>query len=140
MKFNRRLIIVLVFLLVLVASVTVQAQEEVLVIGHSEVTESYDLAHAFNPTSGIVHRATYDTLVTFPDADASSIEPNLAETWSVSDDGLVYTFSLRSDVTFANGDSLSADDVVFSFNRLKNVQSNPSFLANAITSVKQQMI
>lgn len=133
---NRRIIIVLVLLFVLVASMTVQAQEQVLVIGHSEITESYDLAHAFNPTSGIVHTATYDTLVTFPNADASSIEPNLAESWSVSDDGMTYTFNLRSDVTFANGDSLSANDVVFSFNRLKNVQSNPSFLADAISSVE----
>jgi len=112
------------------------AEEKVLVIGHAEITESYDLAHAFNPTSGIVHRVTYDTLVTFPDEDASSIEPNLATSWAVSDDGLVYTFELRDDVTFANGDPLSADDVVFSFNRLKNVQSNPSFLADPIASLE----
>jgi peptide/nickel transport system substrate-binding protein len=110
--------------------------EQVLVIGHAEVTESYDLAHAFNPTSGMVHHATYDTLVTFPPADASSIEPNLAESWSISDDGLVYTFNLRDDVVFSNGDSLSAEDVVFSFNRLKNVQSNPSFQAVPIVSVE----
>ena len=112
------------------------AEERVLVIGHSEVTESYDLAHAFNPTSGIVHRATYDTLVTFPDDATTSIEPNLASSWTVSDDATVYTFTLRDDVTFANGDPLTADDVVFSFNRLKNVRSNPSFLADAITSVE----
>ena len=133
---NRRLIIMLVLVLLMTAMV-VQAQDEnVLVIGHSEVTESYDLAHAFNPTSGIVHTATYDTLVTFPAEDASSIEPNLATEWSVSDDGLTYTFELRDDVTFSNGDPLTADDVVFSFTRLQNVQSNPSFLADAIDSVE----
>jgi peptide/nickel transport system substrate-binding protein len=110
-------------------------EERVLVIGHSEVTESYDLAYAFNPTSGIVHRATYDSLVTFPDGDTTSIEPNLATSWEVSDDATVYTFTLRDDVTFANGDPLTADDVVFSFNRLKNVQDNPSFLADPIASV-----
>ena len=110
--------------------------EKVLVIGHSEVTESYDLAHAFNPTSGMVHRVTYDTLVSFPEGDASSIEPNLATSWSVSEDGLSYTFNLRDDVTFANGDALSAEDVVFSFTRLKNVQSNPSFLADSIVSLE----
>jgi peptide/nickel transport system substrate-binding protein len=112
------------------------AEEKVLVIGHSEVTESYDLAHAFNPTSDIVHRATYDTLVTFPDADASEILPNIAVSWEVSEDGTVYTFILRDDVAFANGDPLTADDVVFSFNRFKNVQSNPSFLADPIASVE----
>jgi peptide/nickel transport system substrate-binding protein len=107
----------------------------VLTIGHSEVTESYDPAHAFNPTSGIVHRAAYDSLVTFPDGDTSTVEPNLAASWEASDDATVYTFTLRDDVVFANGDPLTADDVVFSFNRLKNVQSNPSFLAGAIASV-----
>jgi peptide/nickel transport system substrate-binding protein len=111
-------------------------EERVLVIGHSEVTESYDLAHAFNPTSGIVHRVTYDTLVTFPADSTTEIEPNLASSWEISDDATVYTFTLRDDVTFANGDPLTADDVVFSFNRLKNVRSNPSFLADPIESVE----
>ena len=111
-------------------------EEKVLLIGHAEITESYDLAHAFNPTSGIVHQVTYDTLVTFPAGDASSIEPNLATSWEVSEDGTVYTFTLRDDVTFANGDPLTADDVVFSFNRLKNVKSNPSFLADPIASLE----
>ena len=119
-----------------VSEETPAEEEEVLIIGHSEVTESYDLAHAFNPTSGIVHRATYDTLVTFPAGDASTIEPNLAASWSMSDDGTVYTFNLRDDVTFANGDPLTAGDVVFSFTRLKNVRSNPSFLADPIASVE----
>ncbi|MDQ7036539.1 MAG: ABC transporter substrate-binding protein [Anaerolineae bacterium] len=129
-----RLIVLLLVFVSLVFSVNAQ-DEQVLVIGHSEVTESYDLAYAFNPTSGIVHRATYDTLVTFPDGDASSIEPNLASSWSVSDDGLVYTFNLRDDATFANGDPVTAADVVFSWTRLQNVQSNPSFLADAIMGV-----
>ncbi len=113
-----------------------EEEEKVLVIGHSEVTESYDLAHAFNPTSGMVNHVTYQTLVTFPESDASSIEPMLADSWDISDDGLTYTFNLRDDVTFANGDPLTADDVVFSFNRLKNVKSNPSFLADGIASVE----
>ena len=118
------------------AEEVMEEEEKVLIIGHSEVTESYDLAHAFNPTSGMVHKATYDTLVTFPDTDASSIEPNVAASWSVSEDGLAYTFNLRDDVTFANGDPLTADDVVFSFTRLIYVQSNPSFLADSIASVE----
>ncbi len=137
MKNWQRFLLVVIAVIALTATVVVSGQDEqVLVIGHSEVTESYDLAHAFNPTSGIVHRATYDTLVTFPDTDASSIEPNLAESWTISDDNLTFTFTLRSDVTFANGDPLTGADVVFSFNRLKNVQSNPSFLADNIASVE----
>ena len=114
-----------------------QAQDEkVLVIGHAEITEAYDPAHAFNPTSGMVNRVAYNTLVTFPDADASSIEPLLASSWSISDDGLVYTFNLRDDVNFANGDPLQAEDVVFSYQRLRNVKAQPSFLTDPIASVE----
>ena len=131
-----QLSLLLIVALLALSSASIAQEERVLVIGHAEVTESYDLAHAFNPTSGIVHRAAYDTLVTFPDGDASSIEPGLASEWSVSDDGLTYTFNLRGDATFANGDPLRADDVVFSFTRLQNVMSNPSFLADPIIGIE----
>ncbi|UCH26999.1 MAG: hypothetical protein JSV66_04985, partial [Trueperaceae bacterium] len=116
-------------LLVALAPVTsVFAQDEkVLVVGHAEIAEAYDPAHAFNPTSGIVHRVTYNRLVTFPDGDASAILPDLAASWTVSEDGLVYTFTL-SDTAFSNGDPVQADDVVFSYQRLKNVKAQPSFL------------
>ncbi|MEM9952598.1 MAG: ABC transporter substrate-binding protein [Chloroflexota bacterium] len=133
---SRMTLLVAVFALLIMSGLTIAQDEQVLVIGHTEVTDSYDLAHAFNPTSGIVHRATYDTLVTFPDEDASSIEPALASEWTISEDGLTYTFTLRDDVTFANGDPLTADDVVFSFTRLANVMSNPSFLADPIVGIE----
>ncbi len=119
----------------LLASTEAQ-DEKVLVVGHAEVAEAYDPAHAFSPTGGIINKATYNTLVTFPDSDASSIEPLLASAWSVSADGMVYTFTLRDDVSFANGDALEASDVVFSFNRLKNVKAQPSFLTDPIASLE----
>ncbi|HSJ27822.1 MAG TPA: ABC transporter substrate-binding protein, partial [Acidimicrobiia bacterium] len=54
----------------------------------------------------------YETLVKL-EADGS-ITGLLAESWEVSDDGLVYTFDLREGVTFHNGEPLDAEDVVFS--------------------------
>ena len=47
-------------------------------------------------------------------------QPDLASDWSVSDDGTEYTFHLREGVTFHNGDPLTADDVVFTYNRSKD--------------------
>jgi peptide/nickel transport system substrate-binding protein len=47
-----------------------------------------------------------------------SIEPLLAESWEISDDGLVYTFTLREGVTFQDGSPLTAGDVKFTFERL----------------------
>ncbi|MGI5271235.1 ABC transporter substrate-binding protein [Nonomuraea sp. CA-218870] len=47
------------------------------------------------------------------------LAPLLAEKWEVSDDRKTYTFTLRQGVTFTNGAPFTADDVVFSFDRLK---------------------
>jgi peptide/nickel transport system substrate-binding protein len=60
----------------------------------------------------------YDTLVMFD--SSMQIVPALAESWEASEDGLTWTFTLREGVTFHNGDPLTAQDVVFSINRIKN--------------------
>ncbi|MBE6929593.1 MAG: ABC transporter substrate-binding protein [Ruminococcaceae bacterium] len=43
------------------------------------------------------------------------IQPNIAESWEISPDGMTYTFKLRNDVKFHNGDTLTAEDVKYSF-------------------------
>src|SRR5262245_46053906 len=47
------------------------------------------------------------------------LAPSLAESWTVSPDGLVYEFVLRQGVRFHNGDAVTAEDVKFSFDRYK---------------------
>jgi peptide/nickel transport system substrate-binding protein len=110
--------------------------EQVVVIGHAESTDSLDPARGYTQTTSIVLRGTYETLVTFPDEDASSIEPMLASEWTISDDGLTYTFTLNPDAVFSDGSPVQASDVVFSFNRLKNVKGNPTFLMDSVASVE----
>jgi oligopeptide transport system substrate-binding protein len=44
------------------------------------------------------------------------VVPSLAEEWSVSDDSLTYTFTLRDGITFSDGTPITADDVVWTFN------------------------
>ena len=48
------------------------------------------------------------------DTDAVTIHPDLATSWEVSDDGLTYTFHLRDDVRFHDGEPLTAEDVKYS--------------------------
>ena len=52
-----------------------------------------------------------------------AIQPQLAESWTVSDDELVYTFKLKRHVTFHDGTSFEASDVVFSFDRARSKDS-----------------
>jgi ABC-type transport system substrate-binding protein len=47
-----------------------------------------------------------------------NVVPALASTWRVSENGLVYTFTLRKDARFHNGRSVTADDFVYSFTRI----------------------
>ena len=49
--------------------------------------------------------------------------PSLAESWSLSKDGLTYEFVLRKNIKFHNGDPVTADDVKFSFERYKGASA-----------------
>lgn len=106
-----------------------------LVIAISEDTASYDTARSFETLPSIVHKATYNTLVTFPADSVEQVIPDLADSWTISEDGTVYTFTLNENAVFSDGSPVEASDVVFSFERLKNVTGNPSFLADTIASV-----
>jgi peptide/nickel transport system substrate-binding protein len=61
--------------------------------------------------------ALHDALV--KPMPGNAMAPSLAESWTVSKDGLVYEFVLRPGVKFHNGDPLTADDVKFSFERYR---------------------
>ena len=50
-------------------------------------------------------------------ADGKSVQPSLAESYAVSEDGRVYTFKLRSNAKFCDGSPITAEDVKFSFDR-----------------------
>lgn len=75
----------------------------------------------FIPQTGgnqLIQTLNWDSLVGI-DADGA-FEPRLAESWSVSDDGLVWTFDLRDGVKWSDGEPFTADDVVFSYNLYAN--------------------
>lgn len=68
----------------------------------------------------------YDTLV-FP-KDDGTVKAWLAESWSMSADGLTYTFKLRKDVKFHSGNPLTAEDVVFSMDRMRKIGEGYGYL------------
>ena len=77
----------------------------------------------------------YDRLVSFgtkqtPDGgfsyDSTVIEPELAESWTISPDGLTLTFKLKSNATFWDGSKVTADDVKWSFDRAVSAGGFPT--------------
>lgn len=75
----------------------------------------------------------YDTLV-LPAQGAAGYSPHLAESWEV--DGTDFVFKLREDVTFLSGNPLTAEDVVFSFDRMKALGQGLSFLMEKVESAE----
>ena len=94
------------------------------------------LANPWNEASSAVLQAVYQTLVTYVPDEFATIAPGLAQRWEVSDDYKTLTFDLGQDAHFADGDPVTARDVVFSFERLKNTGGAPAFLAETIASVE----
>jgi len=77
----------------------------------------------------LVNKALYSALVRY---DLETLEPvgDLAETWEVSENGLTYTFSLRDNVLWHDGEPFNADDVVFTINEIWTNPEVPYYLAN----------
>ena len=70
-------------------------------------------------TPFMIYYALHDALVKPMPGNPQA--PSLAESWSVSPDGLAYEFVLRRGVKFHNGDPVTAEDVKFSFERYRGV-------------------
>src|SRR5215467_1854625 len=60
----------------------------------------------------------YDLLVQVDPVHWDKVIPDLAKSWTISEDGLTYTFSLREEVKFHDGAPLTAEDVVASFHHI----------------------
>ena len=105
-----------------------------LVVETSFVLKTLDPARMFEPTGLMIDHVLYDTLLTYKGSDVTTPVPDLATSYTASPDAKTYTFTLRQGVKFANGDPVTAADVVFSLMRTKNVTGNPSFLMAGITA------
>jgi peptide/nickel transport system substrate-binding protein len=105
-----------------------------LVVETSFVLKTVDPARMFEPTGLMIDHVLYDTLLTYKGSNVSTPVPDLATSYTASADAKTYTFTLRQGVKFANGDPVTAADVVFSLMRTKNINGNPSFLMAGITA------
>lgn len=120
------------------------AEEKTLTIAVSGDISGWDPVSSIYWLANEVIINTHDTLVEFgegtdaqgnPVRDITKITPRLAESWDVSEDGKTFTFHLRKNAKFNNGDPVTASAVKASFERILNNPGLAQFLLKDIAFV-----
>ncbi len=96
---------------------------------------TFDPARVLADAMQLVIPMYAETLVDVDQDDPKTVLPNLATSWEASEDLKTYTFKLRDDVTFPSGNTMTAEDVKFSLERVKNVQGASAFKMGIVDSV-----
>ncbi|MBK8027569.1 MAG: ABC transporter substrate-binding protein [Chloroflexi bacterium] len=130
MKTLVRSLLILSILLVLV--VPAAAQDAAVTVAFAESQPTSLDPHAGRTNDDfLVLRNVCEGLTNYDPVTLAPV-PALAESWTVSDDGLVYTFTLREGVTFSDGSALDAADVKYSFDRLSDPNLGTSYTAGLV--------
>ena len=87
-----------------------------LVIANGNMLSILDTHNNNDLWCGHTYSLVHSALVNI-DYQTNKMEPELAKTWSYDPATMTYTFELRDDVTFHNGEKFTADDVIYTFNR-----------------------
>ncbi|AXI47852.1 ABC transporter substrate-binding protein [Sulfitobacter sp. SK012] len=88
-----------------------------------------DPAQSFEFAGSDVSRNIYSKLVNFDPLNLDAgYQPDLAESWTVSEDGRTITFTMREGVKFHSGNPVRAEDVEFSLRRVVTLNKTPSFI------------
>lgn len=89
---------------------------------------SFDPAESYEFSNNEMDANCYRRLVRPDPAKSGELSGDLAESWTVSPDGLTFTFKLKKDAFFATGKPVTAEDVVFSFQRVVLLNKTPGFI------------
>ncbi len=93
--------------------------------GNTGEPETLDLHKTSTIYESNILRDLYEGLVIY-DAKGKVI-PGVAESWSVNDDGTRYTFTLRANARWSNGDPVTAEDFVYSFQRIMTPETGAKY-------------
>jgi len=100
--------------------------EKVVILGDYSTLITFDPPHLGNAQDIMLCKAIYQSLLRYK-VNSSEIEGDLAKSWTVSKDGLVYTFKLRDDVKWHKGfGKFTARDVKYTFERILDPKTKAS--------------
>ena len=144
---KKKLTIGLVVLLVIVAGVgytvfyetpdeeTEVVEEQHLVVGTTDTARTLDPADSYDTFGSRILKNTGNTLIGY-EPGTDNLEGMIAEDWEIKEDGEIYNFELRDDVTFQNGEEVTAEDVKFSIERSRDLGGMPSSLLENVDEVE----
>jgi peptide/nickel transport system substrate-binding protein len=89
---------------------------------------SIDPHEAFEFSGTDLNNNVYDTLVELDPTKPGELVPGLAESWAVADDGVTYTFKVKSGITFSSGNPVTAEDAALSLQRVVKLNKTPAFI------------
>ena len=112
--------------------------KDTLVYGINQEPTTMDPMVAVERLTYLPVHAIHDTLVF--EGDDRELKPGLAESWTVSEDGLTYDFKIRENVKFHNGDILSVDDVIFSLETLRTTQSSTFSVIKSVSAGEENHV
>jgi len=135
-------IILIVLFLSLTCATNAAIPKDTLVIGaDTEIYITHDPAISFEVLPNAMLKNIYAALVRIEIEDEKFVVvPDLAESWELAPDGKTWTFQLRKELVFANGDPLKADAVVYSFQRVLKLQKSPCWLYSDVIGLTEEGI
>ncbi len=106
--------------------------DNVITVNATQIFGTVDPAKINDYTEYMAGVNLYEGLTTLDGTGA--IQPLLASSWSASEDGLIWTFTLKEGATFQDGSPVEAKDIVWSVNRLLAINEGPAYLFEGILS------
>jgi oligopeptide transport system substrate-binding protein len=92
-------------------------REKLLLLDNGTEPTNLDPAFGNTTTDASIMRAVFEGLLIY-NQKTLTLEPALATHWEISNDGLTYTFHLRDNIHFSNGDPITAHNFVFTVQRI----------------------
>ncbi|MEL7243470.1 MAG: ABC transporter substrate-binding protein [Cyanobacteria bacterium J06573_2] len=105
----------------------------------SQLSDPKTFNYALSQESPNIFSYTFEGLTTL-NPISGEIEPGLAKSWEMSDDGLEFVFTLRENLKWSDGKPLTSDDVVFSYNDIYFNKEIPTDVRDGLKMGEKELL
>ena len=120
------------------AQAATPTQTLVMAMDTSDVI-TMDPGESYEITGQEIGANIYDRLLRYEAEDLNKLTGGVAESWTVGSDNKTFTFKLRPNLKFANGDPVTADDLAWSLQRVVIMDKTPAFLFDQLGWTKDNV-